>query len=81
MWATLDILLNMDQFWIKFPNITCLYPEPLSRVISGQIEVNISDDVHLDIELPPTNLLNVDVSSSTLIPLTPNVIYIYMYIN
>ena len=61
----------MEQFWNKFPDITCLYPESSFHVIGEQIEVDTSKITELC--LPPTNLMKVDVSSRILLSILPDV--------
>jgi hypothetical protein len=59
-YATVQLLLNIEQIWIQYPRVSTIYTDPNSLLIGDSVEVNITD-VSCVVE-PPTSVLTLDHS-------------------
>ena len=71
VWADVDVIVNLEQFWKEYPDINCLYLEPSFYAVSSQMALNVNRI--LDVCIPPTKLYKVDVLSKRVVSMSPDV--------
>ena len=67
----MDVILTRENFWRRFPNISCLYAESSFYAVADQVEVDLCN-IH-DICGLPLNLVKADISTQTLVAMSPQV--------
>ena len=66
-----NILLTIEQVWIRFPEISGMYVDESTLSLCGKVEVYANTIVRRT--SPPPNFLSIDTRAKRLIPFSANV--------